>query len=65
MAIKDYYGKCGSCIHCDLSSGYTFCYSTTFKCTWHNRSVKGDENSCSKFEPAQGRSNQTIAIYDK
>ncbi len=62
---KDYYGKCGTCKHCDLGSGYTSCYSTSFKCTWHNRYVKADEKSCGKFEVAQGRSNADVAKYDR
>lgn len=63
--MKDYYGKCGSCIHCDLSSGYTFCYSTSFNCTRNGYSVKADEKPCNKYEPAYGRSNETISRYDK
>lgn len=62
---KDYYGKCGSCIHCDLSSGYTFLYSTDFKCLKTGYRVKADEKICSRFEIAKGRSNKIIAEYDK
>ena len=62
---KDYYGKCGTCKHCDLNSGYTFCYSTSFKCTRNGYSVKADEKKCNKYEPDYGRSNDLIAKYDK
>ncbi len=65
MTYKDYMGKCGSCRYCDLSSGYTSCYSTSFKCTRNNYSVKADEKACSRFEIAPGRSNDIIAKYDK
>ena len=65
MRNKDYCGKCGSCKYCDLSTGYTSCYTTTFKCTRANYSVKADEERCSKYEIAQGRTNELIAIYDK
>lgn len=65
MTYKDYFGKCGTCRYCDLSSAYTFCYSTTFKCTYYNRSVRADENKCSRFEIALGRSNETVKLYDK
>lgn len=62
---KDYAGKCGSCKHCDLTTGYTFCYSTSFTCTRYNHSVKADEKPCSKFEPARDRTNKLIEKYDK
>ncbi len=65
MATKDYTGCCGSCVHCDLSSGYTFCYSTSFNCTRNGYSVKADEKRCNKFETAKNRSNDLIAKYDK
>ncbi|MBQ2940514.1 MAG: hypothetical protein IJE00_09150 [Clostridia bacterium] len=65
MAKKDYMGRCGSCIHCDLSSGYTGWFSTSFTCTRYNQSVKADENACNKFEPAKGRTNDMIEKYDK
>lgn len=62
---KDYYGKCGMCKYCELSTAYTFAYSTSFTCTYHNRSVKADEKSCGRYEPAYGRTNETVARYDK
>lgn len=62
---KSYTGCCGYCKHMDLYSGYTFCYSTSFKCTRNNYSVKADEKACSKFEPDRNRSNDMIAEYDK
>ncbi len=65
MAKKDYFGKCGSCIHCDLSSAYTFLSSTSFMCTRNRHRVKADEKPCHRFEIAKGRSNDTIAMYDK
>ncbi len=65
MAKKDYIGCCGTCKHCDLTSGYTYAYSTTFKCTNNNYSVKADEKICNKFELGQNRSNEIIAKYDK
>ncbi|MBE6953266.1 MAG: hypothetical protein E7452_06915 [Ruminococcaceae bacterium] len=65
MAVKDYFGKCGACKFCDLSSGSTFCYTTKFDCTRFRQSVKADENGCNKFEPAPGRTNEIIAKYDK
>ena len=52
-------------IHMDLRSGYTSAYSTSFKCTRNNYSVKADEKSCNKFEADGSRSNATIARYDK
>lgn len=65
MAEKDYFGKCGTCKYCDLSSAHTFCYSTSFKCTRNGYSVKVDEKVCNKFEPAPGRSNEIVKLYDK
>lgn len=62
---KSYTGCCGYCKHMDLYSGYTFCYSTSFKCTRNNYSVKADEKACNKFEPDRNRSNDMIAEYDK
>lgn len=65
MSNKDYYGECGSCRYCELGTAYTSCYSTTFTCSRYDRSVKADERSCSSFEPASGRTNDTIARYDR
>lgn len=67
MAVKNYIGCCGSCVHCDLSDSYTSLYTTTFKCTWWNRSVKANDDAkdCKKFEPAKNRTNDLIAKYDK
>lgn len=65
MAKKDYVGCCGACVDCDLTDSYTALYTTTFKCTRYNRSVKADEEGCSKFEPAPKRTNELIAKYDK
>ena len=62
---KDYYGKCGSCKHCELGTGYTSLYSTSFTCSRNNYSVKADEKPCNKFEPALGRSNAMIEKYNK
>lgn len=62
---KDYYGKCGSCRYCELGSAYTFAYSTSFKCSRNNYSVKADEERCSNYEPAPGRTNSDIAVYDR
>lgn len=62
---KDYYGKCGTCIYCDLSSGYTVAYATSFNCTKNGYSVKADEKPCNRYEPAKGRSNADVAKYDK
>jgi len=62
---KSYYGCCGFCVHMNLYSGYTFCYSTTFDCNKYNHSVKADEKCCSKFEPDSNRTNEMIAKYDK
>lgn len=62
---KNYVGCCGYCKHMDLRSGYTSAYSTSFKCTRNNYSVKADEKSCNKFEADGSRSNATIARYDK
>ena len=62
---KSYVGKCGFCTHMDLNSGSTFCYSTSFKCTRNNYSVKADEKACNRFEPDRNRSNEMIAKYDK
>lgn len=62
---KDYMGRCGSCFFCELNDSYTFLYTTTFKCTQWNRSVKADETACRKFEPAKGRTNEIIAKYDR
>ncbi len=62
---KDYYGKCGMCRYCELGTGYTFAYSTSFKCDRNGYSVKADEKACNKFEPASGRTNADVARYDK
>ena len=62
---KDYIGCCGSCIECDLLDSYTALYTTTFKCTRYNRSVKADEEGCSKYEIAPRRTNEMIAKLDK
>ena len=62
---KDYYGKCGSCTYCDLSSAETYLYSTSFKCTRSGYRVKADEKPCNRFEIAKGRSNDIISKYDK
>ena len=42
---KSYVGLCGSCKYCDLGDKYTFCYSTSFKCTERNSYVKADEKA--------------------
>ena len=65
MARKDYYGRCGSCKYCELGTAYTSYYSTSFTCSYHDRSVKADESSCSRFEPAFGRTNDMIEQYDR
>ena len=62
---KNYVGCCGYCKHMDLRSGYTSAYSTSFKCTRNNSSVKADEKSCNKFEADGSRSNATIATVYK
>ncbi len=65
MIMKDYMGRCGSCMYCDLSNSYRAVYTTTFHCTRNNYSVQADEKACNRFEPAKGRSNEIIAKYDK
>lgn len=65
MTTKDYIGCCGSCVNCALNDSYTFLYTTTFKCTQWNRSVKADEKACSKYEVAKNRTNDLIARFDK
>ena len=62
---KDYYGKCGSCIYCELGTAYTLAYSTSFKCSRNGYSVKSDEKHCDRYEPALGRCNDDIARYDR
>lgn len=62
---KDYYGKCGSCRYCELGTAYTAVYSTSFQCSQNGYSVKADEASCNRYEPALGRTNDTIAQYDR
>lgn len=62
---KSYYGLCGSCRYCELGDGYTGAYSTSFKCSRNGYRVKADEKPCSHYEPAQGRTNDMIAMYDK
>lgn len=62
---KDYSGKCGACRYCELGTGYTALYSTSFMCSRNNYRVKADESICSKFEPAPGRTNAIIEMYDK
>lgn len=62
---KDYYGKCGSCIYCELGTAYTLAYSTSFKCSRNGYSVKADEKHCDRYEPAPGRCNDDIARYDR
>ena len=65
MIQKNYIGCCGSCIYCDLSDSYRATYTTTFRCTRNNYSVKADEKACNRFEPAKNRSNEVIAKYDR
>lgn len=65
MVMKDYFGCCGSCVHCNLGDSYTFCYSTTFKCTRNGYSVKASEKACNKYEPGKNRTNEMIAKFDK
>ncbi|GEM_PF-874320 len=65
MASKDYYGKCGSCKFCELGSGEKgWSYGTmTFKCDKSDYRKKADEEACSRYEPAMGRTNETIEKY--
>lgn len=66
ISMKDYYGKCGSCTYCELGSGEPSAFfTTTFRCSHRNFSVKLDEEFCSKFEPAPGRTNEIIEKYDR
>ena len=65
MAYKDYIGCCGSCVDCDLTDKYTFCYSISFKCRRYDSWVKADEKACSRYEPAQNRTNTMIEMYDR
>ena len=65
MVKKNYIGCCGSCIHCDLHDSYTALYSTSFKCTRNNYSVKADEKTCNRYELDRNRTNDMIAKYDK
>ena len=65
MSKKDYVGCCGSCVHCDLTQGYTFLYKTTFPCTRYNRSVEAGEKACEKLEIARNRTNEIIEKYDR
>lgn len=62
---KDHNRKCGSCKYCELGTGYTFAYSTSFKCSQNDYSVKADKKPCSKYESAPGRCNDDIARYDR
>ncbi len=62
---KVYLGKCGTCKYCDLTSGKTFAYSTSFKCTRNGYSVKADEKACSNLEIDFDRTNELIGKYDK
>ena len=64
---KDYYGKCGTCVYCDLESGSTFAYSTSFICTRSvaKYRVKADEKPCNQYERDYSRSDDQIASYDK
>lgn len=64
---KNYFGKCGSCKYCDLKSGETFAYSTSFVCTRSvaKYRVKADEKPCNKYEADYSRSDSYIASYDK
>ena len=65
MARKNYSGCCGFCRYCDLSSGYTFAYSTSFKCTRNNYSVKADEKPCNRYDKDPSRTNDMIEKYDR
>ena len=65
MAKKNYYGYCGSCKFCELGTGYTVAYSTSFKCSKNRYSVKADEKPCNKYEPDRNRTNDIIEKYDK
>lgn len=65
MAVKDYYGKCGTCRYCELGTANTSWYSTTFQCSRNGYSVKADEPACDRFEPAKNRTNELIEKYDR
>lgn len=60
-----YYGLCGSCRYCELGDSYTSCYATEFKCSRNGYHVKADERPCNQYEPDRGRTNDTIARYDR
>lgn len=62
---KDYYGKCGSCKYCDLGTANTSWTGTSFKCTISFYAVEASEKSCSRWEPAPGRTNDVIEKYDR
>lgn len=66
MATKNYYGKCGSCKHCNLGKSYkSGFYTYSFECTggFFNKYVKADEDPCNKYEPDRSRTNEMIDKY--
>lgn len=66
MADKNYYGKCGSCKHCDLGNADRYYSTPTFKCLKiSNCWVKADQtpDCTSSYEPDLTRSNDTIERY--
>lgn len=65
MARKNYTGHCGSCKYCELGTGETFAYVTTFKCARNGYSVTAMEKPCNRYEPDRGRTNDMIERYDR
>jgi len=65
MSTVDYYGKCGSCKYCQLGTGYAFISKKAFMCSYKEYRVEADERPCSHYEPAEGRTNEIIAEYDR
>lgn len=63
MAVKNYYGLCGSCKYCELGTGTTYAYATSFKCSRGGYYVKADEKPCNRYEPDRTRTNDIIDKY--
>lgn len=69
MADKNYYGKCGSCKHCELGDSFSPLFSSLVKFRCKKSSfgsyVYADDSPCNLYEPDRSRTNDMIARYDR
>jgi len=63
MKIKDYWGKCASCMFCDLSDGRVSDTELSFRCIYYGRSVKAEDTPCRKYKLKWERSNEEIIAF--